>query len=272
VYAWHVPLSTVRLETLSTSSDLTLTRILPFIDGVASVAQIAEKADTDLALTRKAVAHLLYYNCIILLDIFQFSAIYAPTADFGAFVEDVEAQEEALRYVSVGHYRRLTDRETEGSTRETWAWKTNETGLDKAKMVQLYSSLRQGFSLKNWCLEHGTLLAGIDVRRFITFGVIKGFLYRVHRYAIVSSPPALNNDNIARNLEDLAFEPERVEYWRSTRRGSLGGSSNGGDSPLSKFLDGMHCFDEICTVMQQGEGKIMKKLKSTYNEVFIIHR
>jgi len=29
------------------------------------------------------------------------------------------------------------------------------------------------------------MLAGIDVRRFISFGVIKGFLYRLHRYPIV---------------------------------------------------------------------------------------
>ena len=98
VYAWHVPLSTVDLTSIASSSDLTLTRIIPHIDGIASVYQVSQLADTDLGLTRKAIQHLLYYGCVLLLDIFQFGAVYAPTAEMGTFIEDEEAQEEAVRY------------------------------------------------------------------------------------------------------------------------------------------------------------------------------
>ena len=94
-------LNTLARAETSNSWDLTLLRIIPYIDGVASVSRISQLADADLNLTRKAIAHLVYYGCVILLDIFQFGAIYAPTADFGAFVESTEMQAECLRYVMI---------------------------------------------------------------------------------------------------------------------------------------------------------------------------
>jgi hypothetical protein len=46
--------------------------------------------------------------------------------------------------------------------------------------------------LRQWIREYSKLLRGIDVRRFISFGVIKGFLYRVHRYPVHAD--SLNGD------------------------------------------------------------------------------
>ncbi|QDS70929.1 hypothetical protein FKW77_006737 [Venturia effusa] len=97
IHPWHVPFATVHLPTVARSSDLTLQRIIPHINGVLSIAQIATRADTDLSLTRKAVQHLLFYGCVLILDIFQFGAIYAPTAEIASFVEDAEQMGEAVR-------------------------------------------------------------------------------------------------------------------------------------------------------------------------------
>ena len=258
---------------LSNSSDLTLTRILPFIDGVTSVSQIAQMADTDINLTKKAIAHLLYYECVILLDIFQYSAIYAPTAEIGSFVEDTEAQDEAIRYIAVGRYRRLTEQEaSQGTTGEQWGWKPDETTLDNVRLIQLYLSLKQGVTLKNWCLEHNTLLMGIDVRRFITFGIIKGFLYRVHKYALLDGTAVTNENNLNKAGEEFTFDPERIEHWRvNSRRGSVAGSP-GRDLPLAKYLDGMHSFDQICTELQLGEKEVTDRMKDIYKNVTFIYR
>ena len=271
VYAWHVPLATVQLTNMSISSDLTLTRILPYIDGVSSVAQIAQLADTNLGLTRNAIAHLLYYRCVLLLDIFQFSAIYAPTAEIGAFVEDDEAQEEAIRYIGVGLYRRLSDGEADGTSRDQWAWKGRESSLDKTTLVRLYASLKQGLTLKNWSLEHGILLAGIDVRRFITFGIIRGFLHRVQKYAIVDGV-ALNGDATVLRADGFGIGHDGAGYWRHSRKGSNGGSSGGRELPLARYLDGLHCFDEICTELQLSEKKLIEKIRNAYGDVQIIQR
>jgi len=58
-----------------------------------------------------------------------------------------------------------------------------------AALFELYCSLRQGKMLRQWIREHINSLGGIDIRRFISFGVIKGFLYRIHRYPIQTDPP-----------------------------------------------------------------------------------
>lgn len=267
IYSWHVPLSTVQLGTIANASDLTLSRIVPHIDGISSVAQIAQLADTDLVLTRKAIAHLLYYNCVILLDIYRYGAIYAATAEFGAFVEDENAQDEAIRYVSVGRYGKVPYEDSV----ERWAWRSDESGLDRTKLIELYSGLRQGLTLRNWCIEHEVLLLGVDVRRFITFGVIKGFLYRVHKYAIIDrSIPAADGGHT--RVDDLADNTTRVVNWRDNRRGSEPESPNA-DMALSKFLDGTHCFDEICTTLQMSEKKVVEMMRRTYkNSLIFIHR
>jgi hypothetical protein len=250
-----------------------LTRIIPFIDGVRSVAQIAELADTDLGLTRKAIQHLLYYGCVLLLDIFQFSAIYAPTAEIGAFVENEDAQTEAVRYVCMGTYRRLRDHESNGASKEKWGWRSAEVGIDRAKLVGLYTSLKQGQTLKNWCSEHGMLLQGIDVRRFITFGIIKHFLYRVHKYVVATNLSIPGEGAVGRRGDDLEHDIDpRGINWRESRRESLAGSSLGRDLPLARYLDGIHCFDEICTELRLSEKKVLEKMRLAYGDVQIIHR
>lgn len=73
--------------------------------------------------------------------------------------------------------------------------------VDGVGIVELYAALKQGQSVKQWYAQHSRQLANIDIRRFITFGVIKGFLYRVHKYACATGQPApshgLRNSSLA---------------------------------------------------------------------------
>ena len=205
--------------------------ILPYIDGVNSVKQIAIRADADYRLVKKALKHLLYYNCVLLLDVFSFSAMYAPTAEMGAFVQDAEVQEECTRYIAIPGPQ---TRQLSGTT-----------------LIEFYSSLKQGQPVRNWYMEHAERLEGIDIRRFITFGVIKGFLYRVHKYAIATYSKA------------------------SKVKGKGDGTSANvavGDSDLKKFLDGTHPFDEICTELGISERELMARLKACQGDVQVICR
>jgi hypothetical protein len=271
IHPWHVPLSTVHLPTIATSSDLTLSRIIPHINGVLSVSQIAELADTDLSLTRKAIQHLLFYGCVLILDIFQFGAIYAPTAEIGSFVEDEEQLEEAVRYVCMGTYRRLNENETSQVGKEEWGWRSAEVGIDRAKLVALYTSLKQGQPLNTWCRDHGMLLQGIDVRRFITFGIIKGFLYRVHKYIVAPSAALVGTEADIRHDEFAVEERDANGYWRDSRRPSLTDLAHR-DAQLARYLDGLHCLDEICTDLQISEKKVIEKVKAGFGDMQVIHR
>ncbi|PCG91380.1 Nitrogen permease regulator 2 [Penicillium occitanis (nom. inval.)] len=243
VKAWDVPLFTVRFEAfLDENWDLTLQKIVPYINGVNSVRIISILADVELSLAYKAIRHLLYYGCVFLLDIFSFSAIYAPTASFhSSIASDEGMQQECARYVntrfapttslrmapasppsseyrgdlsgSVSHHRiddiedniwpMIGDDDDNNDTDHDTHHKNN-TGsylseilrrpkkrrkyLDGVDIVELYASLRQGQSVKQWYTLNARQLANVDIRRFITFGIIKGFLYRVHKYAYGPRP------------------------------------------------------------------------------------
>ncbi|KAI4095122.1 MAG: hypothetical protein LQ348_006741 [Seirophora lacunosa] len=241
LYPYHVPLSTVRLDSLTDPNwDLTMLRVLPHIDGINSVKQISLLADADYKLVRKAIEHLLYYGCLLLLDIFSFSAIYAPTAELANFVEDVEMQAECARYVALP-----VDGYVEGSKRDV---------IDGFQMVELYLSLKQGQNVKAFYIEHAEIMNKMDVRRFITFGVIKGFLYRVHKYAIATS-------QTSRRKRD----PKTRFKQKKTPSISVEAGTDDVDSDLAEleiFLDGTHCFDEICTELMINEQELMGRLKA----------
>ncbi|KAF1954672.1 nitrogen permease regulator 2 [Byssothecium circinans] len=357
IHTHTVPLLTISLSTLSRplSSDLTLARILPHINGINSVSHIAQLADTDLSLTRKAIQHLVYYSCLVLLDVFSFGAIYAPTAEIGGFVVDAEVGMECARYVCTRSMRwghtstprisssssppredRLsissstnsdafspTSRSGSGSNSTTTipnnpsvsAPDDDAPTIPHDTLITLYTSLRQGLTLRNWVLENLDLLSGIDVRRFITFGIIKGFLYRVHKYALATSisiPPApptslqsaapstapstagyKDSDQATlrgghqpppshSHLQHKPSLASTTVFGTGTGAGSalgLGGAKENASErhvsafealehgereqglPLVRFLDGMHCFDEICVELGLSEGVVEGKVK-----------
>ena len=351
------------------SSDLTLNRVLPYINGVNSISRIAQLADTDLSLTRRAVQHLVYYGCLVLLDIFSFSAIYAPTAEIGGFIVDDDVKEECMRYVrtpklrlgsaasktTVGgsdSERNRDDRsstsssasqhsETASSTIHISDYDTEEQQdeddddewhIEYETLITLYTSLRQGLTLKSWVLDNLDLLSGIDIRRFITFGIIKGFLYRVHKYAYATStalPPApptslqtsatpstanmRDSDtatirgnghhpsitNLHSHAQHPSFSIHRPSIASTTSLNPhlanthhqhkapsilrnqelkdmdelVSDRERESGLPLVRFLDGMHCFDEICSELSLPEKVVEGKIRGVGEDLgVVIHR
>lgn len=295
VKPWHVPLSTVRIETMIDENwDLTMLRIIPFINGVNSVRRIATMADADIKLTKKCVKHLFYYGCVLLLDIFSFNAIYAPTAEFASLIaKDIEMQKECARYVNTafaaGNQEEAVvdgsavERRTSGLTtatlsdEEIWPLSGKGDPIDGVSIVQLFASLRQGLTIREWYTQNANLLANIDVRRFVTFGVIKGFLYRVHRYAIRT-----RRSTDIHALAQLDGHGRRTapKYTAKDIHHQLGNNLNGKDDGhrslndrIMEYLDGTHCFDEICTELGIPEKDLLERLKSReMGEVTVICR
>lgn len=294
----------MRFASLQTSAwDLTVQRIIPYIDGVNAVSNIASLADTDPALTRRAIAHLVYYGCVLLLDIFAFSAIYATTASISAFVNDTSMQDECRRYISSAFSMYGRDPQGVKSLLATFGSDTRASAAamqtidppSRFQIIQLYCSLRQGQALRDWCLAHADQLARIDIRRFVTFGVIKGFLYRVHKYAVALRPAELErdlDDPIAAQREherawrkaamssgwrtpieekrlaeaEAAAGQVRPEMVRSETRGGIGGEM---DLLVKRYVDGMHCLDEICTELRITEKEAVRRMKQSGDVLFI---
>lgn len=146
--AWHVPVLLVNTSALNTETwDLTLQLLLPFIDGINYVSRIAQLADADVELACEAIRALVHHGCAVLLDIFSFAASYAPTPAIGELVEDLEAQEEARKYVLLPGY--------------------DKPDWHKEDVVRLLCSLRQSMRLRDWVLDRADELDGLDVRRLV---------------------------------------------------------------------------------------------------------
>lgn len=152
--------------------------------------------------------------------------------------------------------------------------------VDGVGIVELYAALKQGQSVKQWYSEHSSMLANIDVRRFITFGIIKGFLYRVHKYAYATgSGRAANATKTSGNSSghgetlpaasmssEMRFSDDEDGYSEKDEDEFVD------EKTLSRYLDGTHCFDQICTELEISERKLTARLKRYPGEVQIIHR
>ncbi|SJX60317.1 related to NPR2-nitrogen permease regulator, partial [Sporisorium reilianum f. sp. reilianum] len=164
---WDVPVALLDLVSrVDGNWDLTLRRILPFIDGVNHVKRIAQLADADLGLTRACLEHLVYYGCLGVVDIFQYFNMYTLRPVIAKLAGDEALGLECATYV----------------TRPGYAYPSYP------EILRLYSLLRAGTTLHDWVEDNDVDAKGIDVRRFVSFGVIQGFLRRVHRYPIYLGP------------------------------------------------------------------------------------
>lgn len=255
----QVPISTVKLALLvDVNWDPTMVKILPFINGVNSVRKISRLADADYILTKQCLQHLLYYRCIEILDIFQFSNIYAPTNNISRFLTVPDIAEECQAYIVTDSGERLADLPTgtmENSasgvssvvgsapiqrssealpvstfnsvlplTRPSYFSSSSATTAkprtihvpSKATLFYLYRSLNQGQTIREWYVQHRKQLQFIDVRRFITFGVLRGLIYRVHSYPILDPLVRAIESNTLLELDDAMNE--KIEKLKERTR------------------------------------------------------
>lgn len=82
-----------------------------------------------------------------------------------------------------------------------------------AKLLQLFAAFTPTKTVAQWCDEQNIDALGIDPRRFVSFGTLKGLLRRMHRIPVIASS--------AFPL-DLGFEPRTSPSTSRTRSGARG--------------------------------------------------
>lgn len=283
VRGWHVPVPKTKLaDIVDPTWDLTLQKIIPHVDGVNDVRRIAWLADVSLPLTQTALQHLLYYDTILLLDMFFFSSCYAPRPGIHDFVANRDGLvDECAGYVCVSAPPppgAPTSTSTSTATRPaTVRSSTHLSSLSLAsaskpgagsssstsdgaaigpqrvsnyQLIKLMTTFCVGRSVMEWIKLHQdagfNVLQHVDVRRLVQFGVIKGLLFRVHKYVVSRQYLALLATGQARPLRDDA---------------ATGAGAGGMADPLQRYTDGTHCFDQIITELNVTDAEIMEKLK-----------
>lgn len=221
VKGWHVPVPKTKLASIIDPTwDLTLQKVMAHIDGVSDVRRIAFHADVSLELATIALRHLLYYDVVILLDLFFFGSCYAPRAPgIHDFIADVDGVlDECAAYVS-----------------------TTPRNVGHFQLIRLMTSFCVGRSVTEWLKHHQEsgfdVLRYVDVRRFVQFGVIKGCLYRVHKYVVSK------------------------QYLAALATGQARPGDGPSADPLQKYTDGVHCFDQIITERNMSDQEVLDGLK-----------
>ncbi|KAG8774355.1 Nitrogen permease regulator 2 [Serendipita sp. 397] len=163
INSWDVPVPLIDItKRVEPNWDLTMRKVVPFINGVDHVKKIAQKAEADIDLVKECMAQVMMYQCVMMVDIFQFSNIYTLCRPVMWLFADPAIYEECGPYIHKG----------EG---EIPPW---------PRLAWWYARLKAPLTVGKWINQYDIDLEQIDVRRFITFGIIKGFLRRVHRWPI----------------------------------------------------------------------------------------
>ncbi|PSR79672.1 nitrogen permease regulator 2 [Coniella lustricola] len=321
VKGWHVPVAKMKFaDVVDPTWDLTLQKVIAHIDGVSDVRRIAFAADVSLDLTKLALRHLLYYDTILLLDMFFFGSCYAPRPGIHDFIANVSndgyytsnttgpTEEDIAGGVGMstsagggggGGSSGLTGTSAAGSATTGASHASgiaigagtgssgNTLGIvdecanyvcimssgqrvSNYQLIKLMTTFCVGRTVAEWLRLHMDagfdVLRYIDVRRLVQFGVIKGLLYRVHKYVVSKQYLAALVTGQSRPLGNGAGGTTTTttttnSYGKKSSTGSAGAGAGAGD-PLQKYMDGMHSFDQIITEMNLTDGEIMDKLKS----------
>lgn len=172
-----------------------------------------------------------------------------------------------------------------------------DSRLTHMDLIELYTSLRLGLSLKDWyvdlvapsgdagsapvsSLAHAA--RKIDPRAFVAFGLAKRWLYRCQKVAALplnapravpfadatvvgTGSPASGGD--AGYIPGLSKTPKRAKV-----KGGRDDAKEDDDAMnVRRFCDGQTSFDEMCTVLGIGETELLARLKAA-GDVMVVSR
>ncbi|KAL2199034.1 nitrogen permease regulator 2 [Corynascus similis CBS 632.67] len=299
VKGWHVPVAKMKFaDIVDPTWDLTLQRVIKHIDGVSDVRRIAVLADVSLELTQLALRHLLYYDTILLLDMFFFGACYAPRPGIHDFIANAGGMvDECANYVCVGlgsaGQQQQHPQQQQPATR--LGGSVRGGGQGSGPEIQLGDGNRHSF------VEADTIAAdrhGNDDDNDNGNGIdhdnggahTGGHHHRVSNYMLIKLMTTFCVGKTVmewlKGHMDAGFDVLRyVDVRRLVQFGVIKGCLYrvhkhviskqylaalatgqarpvaGGD-PLQKYTDGAHTFDQIITEQNLTDAEIMEKLKS----------
>ncbi|EQC27174.1 hypothetical protein SDRG_14977 [Saprolegnia diclina VS20] len=226
VHDHEVPVAIRNLKTLLQNSaewDLALQKIVPYIDGVNYVKRIAVIAEVELSIVKNCMRQLMYYGCITMIDIFLHSNIYATTDKISSLVEDVNLQRACVAYVA----------------------KDEDTPPLFPTVFSIYCALQPSVPVSQLWNTYQKSLVHIDVRRLVTFGLIHGFLRRIHRYPISIDRSQRQNMALSSSPSSITVAGSALNQQQRIKTTPPQTGLQNKDK-VKRMMNGEHHTDEIC--------------------------
>ncbi|KNC85693.1 hypothetical protein SARC_02142 [Sphaeroforma arctica JP610] len=191
VWDFYVPVMVRQAERqqIRDEWDGTLKRVYPHIDGKNHVADIAHKAAVDTVLVRKCIQHLVYYQICVLVDIFQYGNTYMVTPAINTLYNDGPLQAQCCVYVH--------DKDAAPPHIST--------------IFSLYTRLSADKDVSTFCEENEQALVGVDVLRFIQFGMVFGILRCVRRWPVVVNDCTAENRTNSPTKKTVFSVPDQIK-------------------------------------------------------------
>ncbi|SCV13176.1 related to Nitrogen permease regulator 2 [Nakaseomyces glabratus] len=218
----HVPISLVNLfKIVDVNWDPLMLTIIPYINGINNIYRISQLSHNEESLVIECIRHLVYYRCIVLTDIFEFSNVYAPTSSLRLFLLDPNMATECQSYVMLPINSKMNDLSLYSHHGKHSAFNGDTGSRNNSVSTSLYSfngndsrpqsssssvdqsqtnfyknkKQSESITLKEWYMQNHKIIRDnrIDVRRFITFGVLRRIIYRCETYPVINSTDHLQN-------------------------------------------------------------------------------
>ncbi|KAK5973725.1 DNA-directed RNA polymerase subunit [Trichostrongylus colubriformis] len=151
--------------------DVLSQKIIPKIDGIRCVKEIATEVEIDADLVMRCVRNLHFYECVSLVPLFLYSNTYVATEKLHEFYNNPSEIEDCLEFVR----HRLPDGEL-GPVPQF------------CDVFRLLMSLKCGSTLRDWCDAMSPRRYNVDERRLVQFGMHHQFLRKLSTYPISTVP------------------------------------------------------------------------------------
>uniref|UniRef100_A0A1I7V0K7 Nitrogen permease regulator 2 n=1 Tax=Caenorhabditis tropicalis TaxID=1561998 RepID=A0A1I7V0K7_9PELO len=168
-------------ERLIEKMDVLSQKIIPQIDGINTVREIAIILELDPSLVARCVRNLHFYECVSLVPMFLYYNTYVATERVHDFYENKNEIGECLDFVKIQVAIGEDGSEIPMPTPEF------------SDVFRLYLSMKCGMTIGEWVELEKPRAMGIDEHRLVQFGMHHQFLRKLSVYPICTDDPGNNS-------------------------------------------------------------------------------
>mmetsp|Transcript_4797 Transcript_4797/g.13293 ORF Transcript_4797/g.13293 Transcript_4797/m.13293 type:complete len:429 (+) Transcript_4797:79-1365(+) len=231
VEAHQVPVLVAEVGPDLLAADLALSRLQAHIDGRSTAATVASQAGLDLSWALALLSELALLGYVALIDCFVKTNVYVPTERLCDLARSERAQSTCVQYAQragrpLAHPEAALRLFSAFGAGPDGQWRTVAAAAAAAAAVA------------------GDDDPGLDLRQAIQFGVLNGYIRRVHAFPRLKSAEGGTREALPSKQHHLVHRLP------------------------PGYLDGCHCEDEICVFLACGHDDLRVALEGVCTWVF----